>query len=197
LAIAVKQHGGLLMANEVTTGFGRTGKWFGFQHYDYKPDLVSVGKALGNGYPISGVSISSELADRFDKSPFRYAQSHQNDPLGCAVGLEVIHIIENEELVNQCFEKGQYFHAKLMDLQTKHPGKIKDIRARGLMIALEFNPLENVETIYNKLIDKGFLVGFKEKVIRLMPPLIIEQTHIEKLIKTLDEIIICLLPRTI
>lgn len=63
----IKKHNGLLMANEVTTGFGRTGKWFGFQYYDYQPDIVSVGKALGNGYPISGVAISSNISELFQK----------------------------------------------------------------------------------------------------------------------------------
>ena len=189
IAFEIKKHDGLLMANEVTTGFGRTGKWFGFQYYEYYPDIVSVGKALGNGYPISGVAISSKIAEWFSKSPFRYAQSHQNDALGCAIGLEVINTIEKEDLINQSFEKGEYFKQELNQLQKKHKDYIEDIRARGLMIAIELNSSKNADFLYNQLIDNGFLVGLKEKTIRFMPPLVIEKKEIDNLIKTIDKII--------
>jgi acetylornithine/N-succinyldiaminopimelate aminotransferase len=189
LANAIKQHGGFLIANEVTTGFGRTGKWFGFQHYDFQPDIVSIGKALGNGYPISGIAITNEVAAIFDKSPFRYAQSHQNDPLGCAIAVEVINIMESFELIEESSKKGIYFQDKLIALQTKHPNKVVDIRARGLMIAVEFNTNINTENLYLKLIDSGFIVGYKENILRFMPPLIIETKHIDSLISTIDSII--------
>lgn len=189
IVFTIKQNGGLLIANEVTTGFGRTGKWFGFQHYDFKPDIVATGKALGNGYPISCVSITNEISILFDKFPFRYAQSHQNDPLGCAVGLEVINIFDNDGLIQQSFSKGQYFKEQLLKLQTKHKTAITDIRARGLMIALEFNSLVNAESVYLQLIDNGLLVGQKENILRFMPPLIIEETHINKLIEMIEKII--------
>lgn len=189
IAFAIKQSGGLLIANEVTTGFGRTGKWFGFQHYDYTPDIVATGKALGNGYPISCVSITNEISALFDKSPFRYAQSHQNDPLGCAIGLEVINIIDSEGLIEQSFSKGHYFKEQLTNLQTEHKTIISDIRARGLMIAIEFSLLIDAERVYLQLIDNGLLVGQKENIIRFMPPLIIEEAHINKLIKMIEKII--------
>ena len=191
IASAIKQNGGLLIANEVTTGFGRTGKWFGFQYYDYKPDIVAIGKGLGNGYPISGVSITNEVSNLFDKSPFRYAQSHQNDPLGCAVGLEVIKVFDNEGLIQQCFKMGQFFEEQLIKLQTKHKALISNVRARGLMIALEFSSHINAESVYLQLMDYGLLVGQKENILRFMPPLIIEESHIDKLINTIDKIITC------
>lgn len=189
IASMIRANGGLLIANEVTTGFGRTGKWFGFQHYDYAPDIVSVGKALGNGYPVSGVAINKQVADRFDLSPFRYAQSHQNDPLGCAVGLEVINIMEEEHLPEQSFEKGIYFKDQLNELQKKHIEKIKEIRARGLMIALEFHSEVNTGDIYLQLIEHGFLVGLKENVLRFMPPLTIAKSQIDILINTIDSVL--------
>lgn len=188
VASEIKKHGGLLMANEVTTGFGRTGKWFGFQHYDYLPEIVSVGKGLGNGYPISGVAISSKISELFQKSPFRYAQSHQNDALGCAVGLEVINTIEKLDLIRKGSDKGEYFRQKLRQLQTKHQDII-EIRARGLMLAIELKTKEIADFIYNQLIENGFLVGFKEKTLRFMPPLIIERENIDELIETIDRII--------
>lgn len=189
IADKVKQNGGLLIANEVTTGFGRTGKWFGFQHYDYHPDIVAVGKALGNGYPISGVCVSAEVAVLFDQSPFRYAQSHQNDPLGCAIGLEVIKYIEAKNLINQSNEKGRYFKDLLIELQGKQPERIMEIRARGLMIGMEMDSIENADLIYNQLIQKGYLVGLREKVIRFMPSLVINKTDIKGLVKTMEKIL--------
>ncbi|HET6560001.1 MAG TPA: aspartate aminotransferase family protein [Prolixibacteraceae bacterium] len=189
IADKVTQNGGLLIANEVTTGFGRTGKWFGFQHYDYQPDIVSVGKALGNGYPISGVCVSAEVSAMFDQSSFRYAQSHQNDPLGCAVGLEVIKYIESNDLINQAYEKGRYFKDLLIELQGKQPERIMEIRARGLMIGMEMDSVENADLIYNQLIQHGYLVGLREKVIRFMPPLIINKTDMDELVKTMDKIL--------
>lgn len=189
IAAAIKQNGGLLIANEVTTGFGRTGEWFGFQHYDYKPDIVSIGKGLGNGYPISAVCITDDVSNLFDKSPFRYAQSHQNDALGCAVGLEVINVFDNYGLVLQSFSKGQYFKEQLVKLQAKHKAAISEIRGRGLMIALEFSPLVKAESVYLQLMENGLLVGQKENALRFMPPLTIEESKIDKLICTIDKII--------
>ena len=94
-----KTGGCLLILDEVTTGMGRTGKWFGFEHYRLIADIVACGKGLGNGYPISSVSVKKEIANMFLQEPFRYAQSHQNDPLGCAIALGVIKQIDRTNLV--------------------------------------------------------------------------------------------------
>ncbi len=81
----IRQRGGLLVVDEVTTGLGRTGAWYGFEHYALQPDIVALGKALGNGYPVSAVAMTHDLADRLEQDGFHYVQSHQNDPLGCAI----------------------------------------------------------------------------------------------------------------
>lgn len=185
LAEKVKNHGGMLMANEVTTGFGRTGKWFAHHYYPFKPDIVAVGKGMGNGYPVSAVSISEETAEKFQKAPFRYAQSHQNDPLGCAVALAVIDVFEQEKVVEQCKEKGFYFKDRLIDLQMKHKESIREVRGKGLMLVIETVSAGQAENIYDQLIGAGFLVGQKENVLRFMPPLIIEMEHIDRLVNTL------------
>lgn len=186
---ATRQHGGLLMANEVTAGFGRTGKWFGHQYYEFVPDIVSVGKGLGNGYPVSGVSISSGIADLFDKSSFRYAQSHQNDPLGCAVGIEVMNIMDSDKLIERSFETGEYFYNQLLTVQMRHAHRVKEIRARGLMIGMELSTNSEAESMYGQLIERGFLVGCKLNVIRFMPPLTIEKEAIDNLITAMDEVL--------
>ncbi len=189
VASEIKKHDGLLMANEVTTGFGRTGKWFGFQHYDYSPDIVSVGKALGNGYPISGVAISSRISEWFLKAPFRYAQSHQNDALGCAIGMEVIDTIEKYDFIKEASVKGAYFKQKLLELQHKY-NAIAEIRARGLMIALEFRTNGFTDRMYSHLLENGILVGCKENTLRFMPPIPIPIPEIDNLINTMDGLLV-------
>ena len=178
-----------IIAEEVTTGMGRMGKWFGFQHYDFFPDMVVTGKGLGNGYPVSAVTINAALKERFKKHPFRYAQSHQNDPLGCAIGLEVINYIEENGLIDKGNKTGEYFKVQLERIAEKHRGKVKEVRARGLMLALEFTGHVNGEAINNQLFESGFITGFKLNTLRFLPPLIITENDIDKLIGRLDELL--------
>lgn len=180
----------LIIADEVTTGIGRTGKWFGFQHYDIKPDIVVTGKGLGNGYPVSAVTANSKVTDYFNKNPFRYAQSHQNDPLGCAIGLEVLNIIEEEKLIDKCIETGEYFNLKLIQLAEKYPEKIKEIRARGLILALELKKDIDGDFIHTHLFGHGFVTGFKSNTFRFLPPFTIKQSDIDKLVTKLDDLLI-------
>jgi acetylornithine aminotransferase len=184
-----KEHGCLLIAEEVTTGMGRLGKWFGFQNYDYIPDMVVAGKALGNGYPISGVIIDSELLDRFCQHPFRYAQSHQNDPLGCGIALETIAYIENNDLISHSVVMSKHFEDQLKQIQQQHPGKVKEIRVQGLMLAVEFLHGINGEAIAGKLFDRGYVVGFKLNTLRFMPPLTITKEDINFLISELNSLL--------
>lgn len=184
-----KKNGCLIIAEEVTTGFGRLGKWFGFQHYDFVPDIVVAGKALGNGFPISSVTLNSFLTDKFEQNSFRYAQSHQNDPLGCSIALEVIKTIETQNLIDKSIEAGRYFKNQIEQIQEKHPEKIKDTRARGLMLAIEFKDSIDGELIYERLFESGFVIGFKLNTFRFLPPLTIKHSDIDKLISKLDEIL--------
>jgi acetylornithine/N-succinyldiaminopimelate aminotransferase len=181
-----KKHNCIVIANEVTTGFGRMGTWFGFHHYDFTPDIVATGKGLGNGYPVSGVSVSKDIAEMLNHPVFRYAQSHQNDPLGCTVGLEVIKVMEEENIIEKSKETGEYFRKQLLQLKDKHPDKIKDIRARGLMLAIEFSDNINGDLLHHELFDGGFITGYKNNTLRFLPPLTISKTHIDKLIQKTD-----------
>lgn len=192
IARRIKEAGGLVMANEITTGMGRTGRWFGFQHYDLQPDIVSVGKGLGNGYPVSAVAMQREVAEKLEASGLRYAQSHQNDPLGCAVAKEVIAVlragnwIERGKAVGRCFLDG------LKRLQEKHP-VVKDARGRGMLLGLEFHPHEIVSAAwaYQALLEKGFLVGYYPagNMLRFSPSLTIEEKDITNLLESLDSIL--------
>lgn len=179
----------LIIAEEVTTGFGRLGKWFGFQNYDCKPDIVVTGKALGNGYPISAVTVNENTLKNLENELFIYAQSHQNDPLGCAIGLEVIRVIKEECILENCSKIGSYFTDKLEKLRFSFPTKIKEIRSKGLMMALEFQETYDGNKINEKLFELGFVFGFKQNTMRFLPPLTITENEIDLLIENLDKLL--------
>jgi acetylornithine/N-succinyldiaminopimelate aminotransferase len=186
---SVKKNNCLVIAEEVTTGIGRLGKWFGFQHYDVVPDIVVTGKALGNGFPVSAVTISSDVADKFKQSPFVYAQSHQNDPFGCAIGLEVIKIIEETDLISISNTVGIYFKERLEQVLNDHKDKVKEVRARGLMLALEFKDDFDGKKISDSLFETGNVIGFKLNTLRFLPPLTIKTSDIDKMINKLNSLL--------
>lgn len=191
LARIVQGRGGLVLANEVTTGMGRTGRWFGFRHYPITPDIVAIGKGLGNGYPVSAVSLTAAVANALEAGHFHYAQSHQNDPLGCAVAREVLAVMGEEDLVARSARVGGWFRQQLAGLQAAHP-LIRDVRGRGLMVGVELDPAcgggEPAVRVHRRLLEKGRMVGVQPQgnVIRLLPALTMARHHLEDLVVALD-----------
>jgi len=188
----VKQNGGIIIINEVTAGIGRTGKWFGFEHFEITPDIVVCGKGIGNGYPVSVIAISKNIAGQIEQSGLKYCQSHQNDPLGCAVIKEVIYTIKRQDLIRKSAEIGVILECALKSLSDRH-SCIKAVRGTGLMFVLEFNQVENfdLEKVHKKLFDAGFIVGIKlaDNLFIIFPPMTIEQDMIECMVNALDEIL--------
>ena len=188
----VRANAGLVVVNEVTTGMGRTGEWFGFHHYDLRPDVVAIGKGLGNGYPVSAVGMTRSLVDALESDGLHYAQSHQNDPLGCAVALEVIAELGEGDWIARGREMGAFFLKGLRDLQAGHP-VVKDVRGRGMLLGLELHSdggLSAME-LYGRLLDQGFLVGYYAagNLIRLDPALTIDKRDIERFLAALDRLL--------
>ena len=188
----VKQAGGLVVVNEVTTGMGRTGKWFGFQHYDIQADVISLGKGLGNGYPVSAVAMKRDIAEKLERGGFHYVQSHQNDPLGCSVAREVIAVFREEAWVEKGNAKGECFLEGLRQLGQRHD-LVKEARGRGMLLALEFHPRQgfSAASAYQALLENGFLVGYypAANILRFDPALTIEQEDITYLLESLDSIL--------
>lgn len=184
----IRENNGLTVINEVTTGVGRTGKWFGFQHYDLNPDMIATGKGIGNGYPVSVAAISGKAAGLLEKSHFHYSQSHQNDPLGATVVTEVIETIIDENLVERSRQLGEKIMTALDSM--KRPGSIlKEIRGRGLMIAMEFT--RDAELVQKELIRRGFIVAKRSglEVLRIDPALTVKEKDIDAFLYSLNEII--------
>ncbi len=193
IVAAVKAHGGLVMVNEVTTGVGRTGQWFGYQHYDIRPDIVAMGKGIGNGYPVSATVISDATAVRLAGKELTYAQSHQNDPLGAAIALEVIRIIEEERLI----ERGKAIGAVLADGLERirsRSGRIADIRARGLMAAVDLEDdgdARYVARVQRALVQNGFVLARRPglNTLRMDPALTIDVEEIDRFLVVFEHIL--------
>jgi acetylornithine aminotransferase len=165
----VRAQGGKILVNDVTTGMGRTGEWFGFNHYSIAPDLVAIGKGLGNGYPVSALAINRETAGALDGGDFKYMQSHQNDPLGAAVALAVIGALTDEGLIERAASLGATFLEELQTLaKSRH---ITEVRGRGMMFAVEFAEKAVGDRIYERLLEKGCIVCNRGGTFRIDPPL--------------------------
>lgn len=194
IAAAVKAHDGLILVNEVTTGVGRTGKWFGYQHYGIQPDIVAMGKGVGNGYPVSVTAVSRQVAERVASSGFKYAQSHQNDPLGAAIALEVVRTIDEEDLVERGREMGAILLDGLRTIQARTHA-IRSIRARGLMLAvdlLENADFETARAVQQELVREGYILARRPglNTLRIDPGLTIEKPDVENFLAVLEKLLV-------
>jgi adenosylmethionine-8-amino-7-oxononanoate aminotransferase len=128
----------LLIADEVVTGFGRTGRWFGMEHYDVVPDLMTSGKGISSLYfPVGAVTVSDRVNEPFRQGThFVHGHTHQGNPIGCATTLAVLDVIEQDGLVANAASVGAHLHARLRDRILPH-GTVADLRGHGLLAVLE------------------------------------------------------------
>jgi acetylornithine/N-succinyldiaminopimelate aminotransferase len=193
IVTTVHTAGGLVQVNEVTTGIARTGRWFGYQHYDISPDIASMGKGIGNGYPVSVTAFAPGITDRLGGRQVMYAQSHQNDPLGAAVAREVIRVIEEDGLVARSAEMGKFLAGGLEEIRTR-TRRIREIRGRGLLVAVEMEDGKE-ETLTRKalrnLLDQGFVLAHRSGygILRVDPPLTIDPGDIEAFLENFEEVL--------
>lgn len=187
----VRENGGLIVAEEVTTGMGRTGACFGFEHYQLQPDIVAVGKGLGNGYPVSAVVVSDPVAEIIESLGLHYVQSHQNDPLGCAVALAVIQTLRGESLVTRSRDLGRRFRDRLLGLQ-RDCSAVKDVRGKGMMIAVTFADSVKAGDVFEGLLARGVIAGCnpENNLIRFMPPLVVTEQQIDQVVAALRDVLI-------
>jgi acetylornithine/N-succinyldiaminopimelate aminotransferase len=189
----IKEREGLVLVNEVTTGMGRTGEWFGYQHYGLVPDIVAMGKGLGNGYPVSATALAAPVAERLGARPVPYALSHMNDPLGAVVARTVIDIIRGKGLVERGREMGALLAEGLAGIQAAS-GKIRAIRWRGPMLAVDLHDDEQAgrtTRIHRALVRRGYVLAQRPglNVLRLDPALTIDKADLEGFLKVLAEML--------
>jgi acetylornithine aminotransferase len=177
-----REHGILLILDEVQVGMGRTGRLFAHQHFGITPDIMTLAKALGNGLPIGAMLATEELADAF--GPGSHASTFGGTPLITAGALAVVKGLLNDGWIQNAREMGAYFKTKLTNLQGKY-SIIRDVRGLGLLLGLELD--RDVADIANACMERGFLINcVQERVLRFVPPLIIGKEEINLLIKCLD-----------
>ncbi|HHV59780.1 MAG TPA: aspartate aminotransferase family protein [Clostridiaceae bacterium] len=170
------EKGILMIFDEVQCGMGRTGKMFGFEHFDIEPEIFTLAKGLGGGFPIGAVCAKSPVAETFE--PGDHGSTFGGNPLACSAAISVVQTILNEKLVKNAANVGAYFISKLGELSQKH-GIISNIRGKGLMIGMEFNKEIAVE-IKNLCFKEGYLVGnVGPNIIRILPPLILKMEDVD------------------
>lgn len=179
------EKGIFLIFDEVQSGLGRTGKLFSYEHFDVEPDIFTLAKALGGGFPIGALCAKDHVASAFE--PGDHGSTFGGNPLACAAGLAVMEIMLGEKLVENSNNMGDYLIEKLTQLSKKH-AKITEVRGKGLMIGMQFD-CEMAPEVKNKCFDKGYLVGTVGKnILRVLPPLIITKEDIDSFVTTLDDI---------
>lgn len=187
-------HGILLFADEVQSGFGRTGKLFAIQHWDVEPDILTMAKGIADGFPLSGFIAREEIADSF--RPGDHLSTFGGNPVSCAAALANIAYFEKEQLCAQSAEKGQVLLGALKDLQKRQP-LIGDVRGLGLMVGVELvrdgkktPATEEAGKVKNLMRERGFLIGVGGtwgNVLRLQPPLVIGREDLLKAVDTLGD----------
>ena len=172
-----KKYDVCLIADEVQSGFGRSGDFFGFQKFKIEPDIITLAKGMGNGFPVGGVLINRKIKPKYGMLGTTYGGNH----LACAATLSVLHQIKENNLMENAKVVGDYFinEAKKID-------KIKNVKGRGLMLGLEFD-FEVAELRKKLIYDHRIFTGgsSNKKLIRILPPLTIKKEHIDIFFKAL------------
>jgi acetylornithine/succinyldiaminopimelate/putrescine aminotransferase len=178
LAAKCKDHNVLLIADEIQTGFGRTGKFWAFEHFKIQPDIILCAKGMGGGMPIGAFISSKEIMSSFTDNPvLGHITTFGGHPVSCAASLATIEVIQEEKLIEGIEKKEKLFRKLLV-----HPS-IKNIRSKGLMMAIEFDSFETVKKIMSKGLENGILIDWFlhcSNSIRIAPPLIITESQIEE-----------------
>jgi len=178
------ENGLLLIFDEIQTGMGRTGKMFAYEHFNVKPDIMTLAKALANGLPMGAMLSNETVAKSF--GPGSHASTFGGTPLVSAAAVCVIENLIEHQIITHCETIGNYFREKLFELKEKYD-VILDVRGYGLMIGM---PLSiKGAPIVNKCLEKGFVINcIQDTILRFVPPLIIQQNEIDALIDCLDNI---------
>jgi acetylornithine/N-succinyldiaminopimelate aminotransferase len=177
------ERGALFIVDEVQTGMGRTGKWFGFQHSNVVPDIVTMAKALGSGLPIGACLSTREIASTF--KPGSHGTTFGGNPLATAVARTTIDVMKRDRLVERSAELGGRWAQELRSIAV-HGGKVSDVRGRGLMIGLEMG--EEAKRFQEFARDRGILVNVcGGRVVRMVPPLIVSEDSVRVLNDALKE----------
>ncbi len=177
-----KKFGFLLLADEIQTGCGRTGKFFAYEHFGVEPDIATLAKGIGGGLPLGALVAKEHLAGVWEKG--MHGTTYGGNAVACSTGLVVVEELQNG-LLEHINETGNYFNEKLNQIMQKYPDIVKEVRGRGLMLGLllSFEAGKLVENLLENYIIANAASGF---VLRIVPPLIVEKEDIDLFIEKLD-----------
>jgi 4-aminobutyrate aminotransferase len=187
------QHGILLIFDEIQSGFGRTGKWFAHDHFDVRPDIITVAKSLASGMPISGVISRLELMEKW--IPGSHGGTYGGNVVAAAAAVATFDAIEEENMLENAAEKGEQLINALKEFQRSHP-EIGDVRGLGLMIGVEYRDGEGkpskelAKAVTKKAFEKGLILltcGPWDNTIRLIPPINISSTEVEEALGIIED----------
>jgi len=181
------QTGALLILDEIQCGLGRTGKYFAYQNYDVSPDIVTVAKPLAAGLPLGAILATNQVAAAFH--PGMHGTTFGGGPLACATAETFLSILTSDGMLQHIAELGAYFQEKLTELKKKHK-VIKEVRGLGLMVAAELRSADVAKAAVKQMLERGIIINrTHDKVLRFLPPYIIEREHIDEVITVLDEVL--------
>ena len=179
------QYGALMILDEVQTGIGRTGKWFGYQHFDVEPDIITMAKTLGGGVAIGAMMATNQIAKSL--VPGKHASTFGGNSLACAAAIAVIEAIDEQKLIQNAIDMGNYATQKLTLLAEKHL-IIDHVRGLGLMIGIQLTAPG--AQIVDKCLDNGLRINCThDTVLRFMPPMTVTKQQIDKAIQILDGVL--------
>jgi len=172
----------LLILDEIQCGLGRTGRYFAYQHYGVQPDVVTIAKPLAAGLPLGAILTTNRVASSMH--PGMHGTTFGGGPLACAVAIEFLRVLD--ELLDHVREIGNYFREQLEGLKAKHDC-IREVRGLGLMLAMELDSADAAKVVVSTLMANRILVNrTHETVLRFLPPYIIEEKHVDEVIRALD-----------
>ncbi|HBZ35999.1 MAG TPA: aspartate aminotransferase family protein [Rikenellaceae bacterium] len=181
LSLLTRKFGAFLILDEVQSGYGRTGQFFAHQHSGIKPDIITTAKGMGNGFPIGGVIISSEIKP----VPGMLGSTFGGNHLACTAAIAVLDVLQSESLIQNAAIVGEWLIASLKKIQADIPGKITSVRGRGLMIGIELDN-KYIEVRDRLLFENHiFTGGSKSNIIRILPPLTISMEEAEYFLKSI------------
>jgi 2,2-dialkylglycine decarboxylase (pyruvate) len=188
------RNGALFIVDEAQTGFGRTGKWFAIEHHDAEPDILTMSKSVGNGFPVAAVITTAEIADEVVSRGLWNLSSHQSDPVAAAAVSAVIDIVREEDLLTRAAESGAYFMDGLREISASEP-LLGNVRGQGLMIGFDLlppDPAKAPDLINNFMFGcraRGvhLTYGYGGVNFRVIPPLVITRAEIDFALKVIRE----------
>jgi len=176
----------LLIFDEVQTGFGRTGKFFAYQHFNVRPDIITMAKSLAGGFPIGAIIARDEVAAAFN--PGDHGSTFGGGPPVCAAALAALDVLSVDGLVERAATVGEYFRARLEAL-AEETGAIEEVRGLGLMLGLTLKSA-GARRVVAALLDKGFIINsVGSSILRFLPPLIITEAEINAMLAALKEVL--------